>query len=451
MLAPLLLAYASNQWSRYSLNYLADFSAAADGARAINVALGFDSSGYGTLASLAFTVPFAAASPYAGVVADRYDRRTVTASACAAWSLGTLGTAFSTNYEQALLCRLVIGLACAFSAPCAYTLLRDELPPSRAATASSVYSSGVYVGGALASSTVLLDNAWGWRSSETAVAVFGFVVAATVLGLLPDDDKHNDENAVASSASDDLKITDEGGKDESPLSLLTYSPRVSWLYAAAIARFCAGLSIGVWAAPYFRAAYPDDATSYAAVNAVVVGLCGSLSGVLGGAASDAVAAASFFRKDGNAGRLVVPAVGSLLAAPAWWFCVGGGGGGVDGGGPIDFSAAMVWLAVEYLVAECWFGPVVAVLQSEVPETKGGAAQGLFALAGAAGNVAPTLLGTLYGAATGDGGSDDPALRNLLVDFVCGGYVLSAVLFSLSALSPPSSSSGAKTEESATTG
>ena len=47
--------------------------------------------------------------------------------------------------------------------------------------------------------------------------------------------------------------------------------------------------------------------------------------------------------DENGARLIVPIVGSLLAVPTWWLTSHAS----------TFDSAMFWLAVEYLVAECW--------------------------------------------------------------------------------------------------
>ena len=94
----------------------------------------------------------------------------------------------------------------------------------------------------------------------------------------------------------------------------------------------------------------------------------------------------------------------------------------------SFETAMLWLAVEYLVAECWFGPVVTVLQSSVDPKRGGTAQGLFTMFEAFGNLSPSLLGFLYGGATAKGLESVDALSDLLEVSVCAGYLLSALCF-----------------------
>jgi MFS family permease len=164
LVLPLWLVYISNQWSRSSIYYLVNFSGEANAFSAMNIDLGFSQSQYGLLASVAFTSLFAVASLGAGVASDRYNRKILTIASAIAWSVATLGTALSTSYEQVVLWRIAMGLACAFSTPTAYTLLKEQVPQDRAALASSIYATGVALGGALASLSLLLDSELGWRN-----------------------------------------------------------------------------------------------------------------------------------------------------------------------------------------------------------------------------------------------------------------------------------------------
>lgn len=59
---------------------------------------------------------------------------------------------------------------------------------------------------------------------------------------------------------------------------------------------------------------------------------------------------------------------------------------------------------------------------------------MFTVTGAFGNLAPSLLGFLYGQVTGSESSS--ALSDLLSTAVCVGYISSAACFALGALSTP---------------
>ncbi|KAL7429534.1 hypothetical protein ACHAXM_001749 [Skeletonema potamos] len=447
---PLLLIYISNQWSRYSISYLVDFSPenAAATFTAMNVDLQFTKSQYGLLASTAFTILFAFSSLIAGSLADKYDRKLLTLSSCLVWTVATMAQSQAHTYNEVLIARIVMGGACAFAAPAAYTLIADKISKDKLAFANSLYGSGVYLGGALASLSLLLDENVGWRWTLGAIGGFGVAAAIVASILLPSDGERNIFTESHSGGEDDdasrtmQQLDGEENNLFSSATQIVSIPRVQFIYLASFLRFCSGLMIGVWAAPYFKQAFPDDATQYAVVNAFIVGGMGMTSGIMGGyfadglgrwvknegeASSSATAGVtSILREnfDEETIRLLLPIVGSLLAIPAWYQATHAG---------TNFEASMFWLAVEYLVAECWFGPTIAVLQSSVGASRTGTAQGLFVLTGAFANSAPTLLGWIYGSKVIDATtSSSEVLASLLSVGVCAGYLLSSVFFLISA-------------------
>ena len=257
---PLWLGYVSNQWSRSSIYYLVDFSEKGTAFKAMNIDLSFSQAQYGLLASVAFTSLFAVASLVAGVASDRYNRKTLTVTSIAAWGVATLGTSLSSSYGQVVFWRVLMGLSCAFSTPTAYTLLAERVPKDKAASANSLYSSGVALGGALAALSILLDTRIGWRNTALVIAIFAFVSGAINFLALEDDPK--------TSEVGDRKADTSSGKDTSPSVIsevqeVLSTSRVQLLFLAAFFRFCSGLLIGVWSAPFFRLVFPENAGDYA--------------------------------------------------------------------------------------------------------------------------------------------------------------------------------------------
>jgi hypothetical protein len=282
----------------------------------------------------------------------------------------------------------------------------------------------VAFGGALASLSILLDNEFGWQQAMQIIGLAGFSSVVLSIFLLQDDKKAD------TNISPQLM---EAKEEEKPrffedLGEIFSSPRAKWIYIASFLRFCSGLCIGVWSAPYFKQLFPDNAADYAVAQALISGLAASASGILGGKAADWLSSNTEEGEGGDSigAKLWVPVVGSALAAPAWYFAVHS----TD-----SFQTAMVWLSIEYLVAECWFGPTISTLLGTVQ--RGGTAQGLFTLTGAVANLAPTLLGIFYGEATsGTGTEPTTELLNLLSAGVCLCYILSAICFAVSAKSSP---------------
>ncbi|CAN0424414.1 unnamed protein product, partial [Discosporangium mesarthrocarpum] len=83
-------------------------------------------------------------------------------------------------------------------------------------------------------------------------------------------------------------------------------------------------------------------------------------------------------------RTWVPMAGCLLAIPCWMGVVSG----------FDFHTSLSFLLAEYLVAECWFGPTVTVLQERLPPAVRGVGQGVFSTLSAVGTLAPPFMGAL---------------------------------------------------------
>jgi MFS family permease len=388
----------------------------------MNLDIGFSEAQYGVLASVVFTSLFAVASLGAGVASDRFNRKLLTTASAICWSIATLGTAFSDSYAQVVVCRVAMGLACAFSTPTAYTLIREAVPKDRVALASSLYSTAVALGSGLASLSILLDKELGWRNALILVSLFGtFSVGASVL-LLPDDPK----DIVAVSSLDDV---DTSGEPSilSDISDTVATSRVQWIFLGSFLRFCSGLCIGVWSAPYYRMVFADQQSEYAVAQAVISAVGASASGLLGGLAADWLSSSTPDDDPDKEGRkLWVPIAGSLLAAPTWYFAVHS---------EQSFEVAMAWLAAEYFVAECWFGPTITTLQATVGPKIGGTAQGLFTLTGAIANLAPSIVGYLYGQTAGAGESSTE-LSSLLGTGVCLCYLSSALCFAIAAKSPP---------------
>ncbi|CAM9252164.1 unnamed protein product [Ascophyllum nodosum] len=427
-LVMLLLVYISNQWSRSLVYYVQNFDVADTAATAkefMNVGLGFDETQYGLLASFSFTVLFSVCSLIAGRAVDVISRKAVTVGSCAVWSTMAFGTAFSNSFLEVFGLRVLQGSAQAFTTPAAYTMISDLFPASARGTANAIYSSGVYLGGALASLSLILNGAVGWRQSHLVVATAGFAIALLSAVIIREPEreffgggaaggksaKKTTETAthIVAEEKDALsKRSTDGEQRESfseALAIVFKSNTVKLLFAATAFRFCAGFGIGVWCAPFFRGRFPSFTSEFSVFNAFVVAAGGLTSSFLGGFISDKYSA-----QDPRV-RAWVPMVGSILAVPCWMGVVSGA----------DFYVSLAFLLAEYVVAECWFGPTVTILQESLPPNVRGVGQGVFSTLSAFGTLAPPLMGALVQR----GGFE---LQHVLLWTVGSFYAISAALF-----------------------
>jgi len=383
----------------------------------MNVDIGFSQSQYGLLASLAFTALFAVASLGAGAAADRFDRKKLTVAAAIGWGAATLGTALSTTYTEVLVWRVAMGLACAFTTPTAYTLINERVPEDRRSFATSVYGTGVALGGALAALSILLDTKIGWQQTTIVISLIAFASASIALVVLPEDTKDKQANMVSPGFNlDERSFLGD-------IAEVLSTDRVKWLFLGSLLRFSAGLSIGVWSAPYYKQTFPDNAGEYAVAQALITAIAGSTSGLVGGAVADWLSTNATEDDDSIGKKLWIPVVGSVLAAPTFYMAVHSD----------SFQTAMVWLSIEYLVAECWFGPTISSMLGTVGNKVGGTGQGLFTLTGAIANLTPTTIGWYFSA--GQTGGTSSELSSLLSSVVCFAYISSALCFAVSASSP----------------
>ena len=283
-----------------------------------------------------------------------------------------------------------------------------------------IFTSGIYLGGGLASLSIILDGKVGWRNTLLTIGAFG---AVAVLGCLV---FVKEPRYMQPTETEAALYTDVEGKKGIPVGTpqLTIDRAIGntkavfsleearYIFAAATLRYAAGFSIGVWKAPFVFEKFPGSENLFASSNAAVVAFGGLLSSVVGGYISDVLANPKPDKK--AVARTWVPAVGSILAVPAWILFIRA---------PTP-ELSLAFLLCEYLVAECWFGPTLAALFTVVPDDKRGTAQGIFSVLTALGNFAPILIGALVGGSLGDFRVGD-----VLMYFVGGAYFISGLLFS----------------------
>ena len=101
------------------------------------------------LIGLGFVVFFALFGIPIGRLTDIFSRRMIIAAGLVTWSLFTAGCGLAHTFPQMLLLRMGVGAGEAALSPAAYSLIADYFPRNRLATAISVYSMGIYIGGGL--------------------------------------------------------------------------------------------------------------------------------------------------------------------------------------------------------------------------------------------------------------------------------------------------------------
>jgi MFS family permease len=186
----LVLVYAINFVDRQIISILA---------QDIKRDLRLDDAQIGFLYGTAFAVFYALFGIPLGRLADSWYRGRLIAMGLALWSGMTTLSGFATSYGMLSVARIGVGIGEASASPAAYSMISDYFPKARRATALSIYSSGLYIGGGLSLPVgALVSSGWsrahpdpataplhlaGWQAAFLAVGIPGLLLALWVLSL----------------------------------------------------------------------------------------------------------------------------------------------------------------------------------------------------------------------------------------------------------------------------
>ncbi|HEY0113516.1 MAG TPA: MFS transporter [Allosphingosinicella sp.] len=161
--------------------------------------LGVSDAQIGFLYGTAFAVFYALFGIPLGRLADSWYRGRLMAMGLALWSSMTALSGFANNFGMLAAARIGVGIGEASASPAAYSMISDRFPKERRATALSIYSSGLYIGGALSLPIGgLVVTRWtaaypdpaaaplglaGWQAAFLAVGLPGLLLALWVLTL----------------------------------------------------------------------------------------------------------------------------------------------------------------------------------------------------------------------------------------------------------------------------
>jgi len=161
--------------------------------------LGVSDAQIGFLYGTAFAVFYALFGIPLGRLADSWYRGRLMAMGLALWSSMTALSGFANSFGMLAAARIGVGIGEASASPAAFSMISDSFPKERRATALSIYSSGLYIGGALSLPIGgFVVSRWnaaypvtaeaplglaGWQAAFLAVGLPGLLLALWVLTL----------------------------------------------------------------------------------------------------------------------------------------------------------------------------------------------------------------------------------------------------------------------------
>ncbi|MDB5241157.1 MAG: major facilitator superfamily 1 [Spirosoma sp.] len=258
----------------------------------------------------AFMWVYAGFGAIAGLVGDRFERRTLIIGGLIFWSLVTLGTALSTNYSQLVICRALEGLGEAFYFPASMSLLSDYHGKETRSKAMSFHQSSVYAGTIVGGTAAgFMGQYYGWHSSFYLFGGLGVLLGVVLLGVLREpvrgQAEARDEMDPRLSSSPNSK-PDSIGKSIRQI----FSHSMVWILVAVFvgANFVASIFL-TWM-PSFLYTKFKMSLSMAGLNATVYLQLASVIGVVtGGILADTLV------QRYRGGRMMAQSIGLLLGVP----------------------------------------------------------------------------------------------------------------------------------------
>lgn len=139
---------------------------------------------YGMLSGPAFSISYAVAGIFMGLLVDNVNRKKLLLSALFIWSASTVISGTTSTFGVLILMRFILGLFVSATEPAGYSLLGDFFPRKVRTTANAVIGTGGYIGGGLSSLLIVVIAKFGWRGAYLVNGGIGLAVAAMGLLLL---------------------------------------------------------------------------------------------------------------------------------------------------------------------------------------------------------------------------------------------------------------------------
>jgi len=257
---------------------------------------------FGLLTSV-FLWVYGLLSPFAGFLADKFNRSRVIIGSLFVWSLVTYLTSHTTTFQELLATRALMGISEACYIPAALALISDYHRGSTRSLATGIHMSGIMVGQSLGFLGGWLAENHTWSYAFSIFGIVGIMYAVVLLFLLRDAPK-NQEKQITSTESEE-KVNFWDGvvnlfSNRSFIFALTFWGLlgvVSWLVAG-------------WLPTYYKENF-NLSQSVAGLYATGYFYTASLVGVLvGGFWADR------WSRTNPRARILLPAIGFCVAAPA---------------------------------------------------------------------------------------------------------------------------------------
>jgi MFS family permease len=235
----------------------------------------------GLLVGFAFALLYTFAGIPIARLADRSNRRNIIAIGLTVWSAMTIVTGLAKSFSHLVVARIGVGIGEAAGTPPAHSLIADYFPINKRATALAVYSSGVFVGSAIAYlGGGFLREHFDWRTAFIILGAPGLLVALLLRFTVKEPPRGLSEHRSNESGTSTFKET---------LKFLLSSPSWVCLMAGASCLSIIGYGIMMWGYEFYGRIHGMPPMVVGQWMALIIGIGGCAGTLLGGVLADRLA------------------------------------------------------------------------------------------------------------------------------------------------------------------
>ncbi len=284
-------------WLTACLNYL-DRLMITTMRDSVKAAIPMTEAQFGLLTTV-FLLVYAVFSPFAGFVADRFNRSYLIIGSLFVWSVITLATGYVRTYDQLLATRALMGIAQAACMPASVALIVDYHRGSTRSLASGLLLGGAMIGAAMGGLGGWLADLHGWDYAFKLFGLAGVVLAGGLCFLLRDPPVAVEPVAKPPQTARLGEAFTHLFTNRAYLVMLIYACLlgvVSW-------------SVAGWMPTYIKERFSLSQGSAGLSTTAYLNLAALVGMLLGGAWADR------WSRTNQQARFLVPVIGLALAAP----------------------------------------------------------------------------------------------------------------------------------------
>lgn len=245
---------------------------------------------------------YAFVSPFAGMIADRLNRKWLIVGSLFVWSAVTLAMGYAKTFDQLYWLRALMGVSEALYIPAGLSLIADYHQSKTRSLAIGIHMTGLYMGQALGGFGATIASKFSWQSAFHSFGIIGILYSLVLIFFLRDK-------------KDSKELEPRGFKTNRPsvfkgLGLL-FSNIAFWvilLYFAVPS--VPGWGIKNWLPTLFAENLGIDMSEAGPLSTITIAASSFLGVIFGGSLSD-----RWVQKNLK-GRIYTSAIGLSLTIPA---------------------------------------------------------------------------------------------------------------------------------------